>query len=73
MWFQTGGPTWQVPTGRRDGLTSSAAAATLGLPSPSLTTPVLTQIFLAHGLTQDEMITLSGKTLFLINSYITPM
>lgn len=56
----TGGPTWQVPTGRRDGTVSNALTATVSLPLPSLTTPLLTQIFLSHGLSQDEMITLSG-------------
>ncbi|KAI5073415.1 hypothetical protein GOP47_0011428 [Adiantum capillus-veneris] len=56
----TGGPTWLVPTGRRDGRVSNGLAATVSLPLPTLTTPVLTQIFLSHGLTQDEMITLSG-------------
>jgi peroxidase len=49
-----------VPTGRRDGLSSLAAMAEQNLPSPSFTTPALTQAFLSHGLTQDEMITLSG-------------
>ncbi|MCO5555223.1 hypothetical protein L7F22_008767 [Adiantum nelumboides] len=56
----TGGPTWQVSTGRRDGRVSNVLTATISLPLPTLTTPVLTQIFLSHGLSQDEMITLSG-------------
>eukprot|EP01018_Ginkgo_biloba_P041018 Gb_35811 [translate_table: standard] len=56
----SGGPTWQVPTGRRDGRMSSAMLAVLNMPPPQSNATQLTQSFLAHGMSQDEMITLSG-------------
>ncbi|KAH7447203.1 hypothetical protein KP509_01G096800 [Ceratopteris richardii] len=56
----TGGPTWEVPTGRMDGRFSDALSAIVNIPSPTMPTPVLTQMFLANGLSPDEMITLSG-------------
>eukprot|EP00253_Pinus_taeda_P016077 PITA_16077 len=56
----TGGPDWQVPTGRRDGRISLATLAVLNLPQPEFSASQLTQNFLDHGLSQDEMITLSG-------------
>ncbi|EFJ11070.1 hypothetical protein SELMODRAFT_126670 [Selaginella moellendorffii] len=59
---QVGGPRWDVPAGRRDGRISSAAEATSSLPDPSFSINQLTQRFAAKGLSQDNMITLSGKT-----------
>lgn len=55
-----GGPFWQVPAGRRDGLVSDASLAMLNLPAPFFNVKQLTHSFGKKGLTQDEMITLSG-------------
>ncbi|KAL2635979.1 hypothetical protein R1flu_007458 [Riccia fluitans] len=55
-----GGPTWQVPTGRRDGTTSTATSAGLNIPSSLFTYSQLLMNFLNHGFSEDEMITLSG-------------
>lgn len=49
-----------MPTGRLDGLVSSTASADSGLVSTDTSAQELTQKFLAQGLGQDEMITLSG-------------
>ncbi|KAH7434297.1 hypothetical protein KP509_06G010000 [Ceratopteris richardii] len=55
-----GGPFWQVPAGRRDGLVSKASSALSCLPSPFSSVKELTHSFGLKGLTQDEMVTLSG-------------
>ncbi|XP_019152259.1 PREDICTED: peroxidase 5-like [Ipomoea nil] len=56
----TGGLTYDVPAGRRDGRTSSFLEALLNLPPPSSTLDQLTLRFALKGLTQEEMVTLSG-------------
>ncbi|EFJ31814.1 hypothetical protein SELMODRAFT_168621 [Selaginella moellendorffii] len=56
----SGGGTWPVETGRRDGVISLRTEAENLLPPTNENSEVLTQRFLDVGLTQDEMITLSG-------------
>ncbi len=51
-----------MPTGRLDGFVSSAAEANSLLVSSQSTAEQLTQQFAQQGFSQDEMITLSGKT-----------
>ncbi|XP_068636296.1 peroxidase 5-like [Aristolochia californica] len=55
----TGGFGYDVPAGRRDGRVS-VASETVDLPPPSLGVDQLTQTFAKKGLTQEEMVTLSG-------------
>jgi peroxidase len=50
-----------MPTGRLDGLVSSAAEATALIVSPKSTAQQLIQQFEQRGFSQDEMITLSGS------------
>lgn len=57
---QTGGQMFDMPTGRLDGMISSTESANDNLVSPQSSASELTQKFLAQGLGQDEMITLSG-------------
>lgn len=59
--MQTGGPEYQVPGGRRDGNISLASETFTNLPGPSLVVAQLTQSFADKGLSQDEMVTLSGN------------
>ncbi|KAL2491938.1 Peroxidase 44 [Abeliophyllum distichum] len=53
-----GGPRYNVPTGRRDGLVSDSAD--VNLPGPSLSVPEAFPFFRAKGLTLNDMITLLG-------------
>lgn len=54
----SGGPTYPIPTGRRDGLISNIAD--VNLPGPSLTIPQALQFFTNKGLTLNDMVTLLG-------------
>ncbi|KAK4347881.1 hypothetical protein RND71_034220 [Anisodus tanguticus] len=55
----TGGPSWGVPTGRRDGRISSSSEA-LNLPSPLDTIDVQRNKFAAKGLDDHELVTLTA-------------
>ncbi|XP_020095667.1 peroxidase 5-like [Ananas comosus] len=56
----TGGYSYKVPAGRKDGRVSVALETLGNLPPPSSDLTQLTQMFANKGFTQDEMITLSG-------------
>jgi len=56
----TGGLGYDVPAGRRDGIISLSSEASANLPSPAFNLNQLTQSFAGKGLTQEEMVTLSG-------------
>ncbi|XP_058206302.1 peroxidase 5-like [Rhododendron vialii] len=56
----TRGLGWDVPAGRRDGRVSLASEASANLAAPSFNLNQLTQSFAGKGLTQEEMVTLSG-------------
>ncbi|KAH9306190.1 hypothetical protein KI387_010594, partial [Taxus chinensis] len=53
------GPTWDVPTGRRDGLVSSSSDAA-NLPTPADSVSVQKQKFADKGLTAEDLVTLVG-------------
>ncbi|XP_009627957.1 peroxidase 44 [Nicotiana tomentosiformis] len=53
-----GGPSYAIPTGRRDGLVSNAAD--VNLPGPSFTVPQALQSFTNKGLSLNDMVTLLG-------------
>ncbi|KAJ9688644.1 hypothetical protein PVL29_014347 [Vitis rotundifolia] len=53
------GPSWSVPTGRRDGRISSSSEAS-NLPSPADSIAVLRQKFAAKGLDNHDLVTLVG-------------
>lgn len=57
---QAGGPSYAVELGRMDGLTSTAASVTGKLPQPGFNLNQLTSLFAANGLSQSDMIALSG-------------
>lgn len=58
--LQSGGPTWDVPKGRKDGRISKASE-TIQLPSPSFNISQLQQSFSQRGLSLDDLVALSGK------------
>ncbi|RLN21983.1 peroxidase 5-like [Panicum miliaceum] len=58
--LSAGAINYGVPAGRRDGLASAAPDATGSLPPPFARLDRLTELFAAKGLTQDELVTLSG-------------
>ncbi|XP_027073258.1 peroxidase 51-like [Coffea arabica] len=55
-----GGPSYAVELGRLDGLSSTASSVNGKLPQPSFNLNQLNAIFAAHGLSQTDMIALSG-------------
>ncbi|KAL8211066.1 hypothetical protein R6Q57_005503 [Mikania cordata] len=55
-----GGPSYAVELGRLDGLSSKAANVDGKLPKPNMSLDQLNAIFAANGLTQTDMIALSG-------------
>lgn len=65
MFMQTNGPTYQVPTGRRDGLVSNISLAD-DMPDVSDSIQLLKAKFLNKGLTEKDLVLLSGTlSLFL--------
>jgi peroxidase len=56
-----GGPSWRVPTGRRDGTVSSMQEALRELPSPAMTFPQLAALFARKGLGVRDLVWLSGS------------
>ncbi|KAK4784415.1 hypothetical protein SAY86_018783 [Trapa natans] len=56
----TGGPTWKVPTGRRDGLVSIASEALNGLPAPTSNFSSLQKTFSDLELDVKDLVLLSG-------------
>lgn len=60
LYAQAGGNAYQVPAGRRDGAVSRASDTGGNLPPPTANVAQLTQIFGTKGLTQKDMVILSG-------------
>ncbi|XP_074281067.1 peroxidase 25 [Silene latifolia] len=56
----TGGPSWRVPLGRRDGTVSSASDPSKYLPSPLESIDVQRQKFAVKGLDDHDLVTLLG-------------
>ena len=58
--MQTGGPSYPVELGRRDGRLSTKASVQHSLPQPGFNLNQLNTMFNRHGLSQTDMIALSG-------------
>lgn len=58
--FQTGGPCYPLPMGRRDGLTASESAANNEIPSPLESLQNITAKFTSKGLQLKDVVVLSG-------------
>ncbi|XP_031501236.1 peroxidase 3-like [Nymphaea colorata] len=57
----TGGPSWTVPTGRRDGTISSSTEALNNIPQPTMNFTTLTQSFANKSLDVKDLVVLSGS------------
>ncbi|XP_062198239.1 peroxidase 4-like [Phragmites australis] len=55
-----GGPSWDVKVGRRDSTTASFTGANNNIPPPTSGLANLTSLFAAQGLSQKDMVALSG-------------
>ncbi|KAK1558519.1 hypothetical protein Q3G72_003297 [Acer saccharum] len=61
----SGGPSWQVPLGRRDSLTASRALANITIPGPTDSLQLLKSKFVNVGLNNDtDLVALSGGHTF---------
>lgn len=58
-----GGPSWEVETGRRDGMMSILSEALTSLPSPSSNINSLKATFQQKGLSPKDLVVLSGINL----------
>jgi peroxidase len=58
--LQLGGPSYEVPLGRRDARAASQAAANNSIPAPTFGLDRLVSNFAAHGLTAEDLVVLSG-------------
>ncbi|KAL9681154.1 hypothetical protein QQ045_012935 [Rhodiola kirilowii] len=56
----TGGPSWSVPTGRRDGTVSNASEALNNIPAPTSNFTTLQTLFGNQGLNVTDLVLLSG-------------
>ncbi|CAN6336225.1 unnamed protein product [Urochloa humidicola] len=70
----SGGFTFNMPGGRRDGLVSDLNDIATSIPSPSMQAPDLLKSFAAKGLTADDLVALSGAHSFGEThcSFVTP-
>ncbi|KAJ3679399.1 hypothetical protein LUZ60_017410 [Juncus effusus] len=55
-----GGPTWKVPTGRRDGTVSNLTEALIEIPQPTFNFSTLIKSFASKGLDLNDLVWLSG-------------
>ncbi|XP_072148783.1 LOW QUALITY PROTEIN: peroxidase 40 [Setaria viridis] len=58
--IQSGGPSWEVEAGRKDGRTASLQGANVNLPAPTSGVATLVQKFRNVGLSAKDMVALSG-------------
>ncbi|TVU47136.1 hypothetical protein EJB05_06721, partial [Eragrostis curvula] len=57
---QLGGPSYDLPLGRRDARTASQAAANNSIPAPTFSLDRLVSSFASHGLSIQDLVALSG-------------
>lgn len=61
--MQSGGPSWNVLLGRRDGLTANQGGANTSIPSPFESLANITSKFSAVGLDTTDLVALSGNNM----------
>ncbi|PON45799.1 Peroxidase [Trema orientale] len=62
--FLSGGPSWPIPLGRRDGTIANQTGANFEIPAPFETLDQLKSKFLAKGLDTTDLVALSGAHTF---------
>lgn len=60
---QTGGPSWEVPLGRRDARDASLSGSNNNIPAPNNTFQTILTKFKLKGLNIVDLVALSGKFL----------
>lgn len=59
--MQTGGPSWEVPLGRRDSRSASLSGSNNNIPAPNNTLPTIVTKFKLQGLNLVDLVALSGN------------
>ncbi|THG01815.1 hypothetical protein TEA_006161 [Camellia sinensis var. sinensis] len=57
---QSGGPSWELPLGRRDSRTASLSGSNSNIPAPNSTIQNLVTLFKLQGLNEEDLVALSG-------------
>lgn len=57
---QSGGPNWELPLGRKDSRTASLSGANTNIPAPNSTIQNLITFFKRQGLSEVDLVALSG-------------
>ncbi|XP_058225001.1 peroxidase 9 [Rhododendron vialii] len=57
----SGGPSWELPLGRRDSKTASLSASNANIPAPNSTIQTLIALFNRQGLNEADLVALSGS------------
>jgi len=66
VYLQSGGPSWTVLLGRRDGLIANQSGANTSIPNPTESLANVTAKFAAVGLNTSDLVALSGNHTSLI-------
>jgi peroxidase len=61
MYTQAGGPSWEVPLGRRDSRGASLSGSNNNIPAPNNTFQTILTKFKLQGLDVVDLVALSGK------------
>lgn len=61
LWVQTGGPSWEVPLGRRDSRGASLSGSNNNIPAANNTFQTILTKFKLQGLDIVDLVALSGK------------
>lgn len=66
--MQTGGPSWEVPLGRRDSRGASLSGSNQNIPAPNNTFQTILTKFMLKGLDIVDLVALSGKINLTVSS-----
>lgn len=69
LYVQTGGPSWEVPLGRRDSKSASLSGSNNNIPAPNNTFQTILTKFKLKGLDVVDLVALSGNSLYIWCSF----